>query len=392
MTAGVRWLSVGPGSGYGDASEAYLSGLRAAGVPVTWTPLGWPSSSWGAPYGPVHDVDLGDAPHREIAWREVEHDTVVVCSTPLWDRQLAAESAGRLLAAYTTWETDRLPADRVRVLNRFDRVLVPSRFNAAVFEASGVAAPVIPVPHIARPVQVPHVEPESAMDAKFVFYMLATWSTRKAIPDAIAAFLTAFTASDDVTLMIHTTPHDKIAASRPTWLTLADLLAGRRDAPEVTLSTRTLTRTEVDRLHARGDCFFLLSRGEGWGLGAFDAAAHGNPVVVTGWGGTPEFLPEDYPYLVDYDLVPTITEAPDAWWSPQRGERWAKARTEHAALLLRHIFEHADEARSWGRTLRYSVTTAFAADNVTGRLLDALEVRPDPPRTTEQARWTTADR
>ena len=392
MTAGVRWLSVRPGSGYGDASEAYISGLRAARVPVTWTPLGWPSRSWAAPYGPVNDADLGDAPHRDIACRELDHDTVVVCSTPLWHRQLAVESDGRLLAAYTTWETDRLPVDRVRVLNRYDRVLVPSRFNAEVFEASGVAGPVVPVPHIARPVHAPDIEAEPAIDAKFMFYVLATWSTRKAIPDAVAAFLTAFTASDDVVLMIHTTPHDKIAASRPTWLTLADALAGRREAPEITLSTRALTRAEVDGLHARGDCFVLLSRGEGWGLGAFDAAAHGNPVVVTGWGGTPEFLPEDYPYLVDYDLVPTITEAPDAWWRPQRGERWAKARIEHAASLLRHIFEHADEARSWGSALQSSVTTAFAADQVTGRLLDALEARPDSPRTAEDARWTSADR
>ena len=36
MTLGIRWLALAPDSGFGDASEAYLSGLRAAGIPVSW--------------------------------------------------------------------------------------------------------------------------------------------------------------------------------------------------------------------------------------------------------------------------------------------------------------------------------------------------------------------
>jgi glycosyltransferase involved in cell wall biosynthesis len=267
---------------------------------------------------------------------------------------------------------------------------VPSRFNAAVFEASGVSAPVRVIPHIARP--APDTEPTPAATGRFVFYLIAAWSTRKAILDTVDAFATAFTERDDVVLVIHTTPEDKIAAPRPTWLTLAQGLAGRRQLPEVTLSTRPLPRAEVDALHARGDCFVSLSRGEGWGLGAFDAAAHGNPVVVTGWGGTPEFLPDDYPYLVEYDLVPTITEKPDAWWRPQAGEHWAKARIDHAASLLRHVFERRDQARSWGHMLQSKVSEGFAADRVTADLIEALDERVDLPPRTGRERWTAADR
>ena len=91
MTGGIRWLSTGPGAGYGNASEAYRAGLRAAGVPVSWTPLGWPSPRWHAAFGPVDDRD------RPM----VEHDTVVFHSTPFWHERLAAESSGKLLAAYT---------------------------------------------------------------------------------------------------------------------------------------------------------------------------------------------------------------------------------------------------------------------------------------------------
>lgn len=390
MTVGVRWLSVRPGSGYGDASETYLSGLRAAGVPVSWTPLGWPSSSWSAPYGPVADADLDEATHRDVAYREIEHDAVVVCSTPLWHRQLVAAATGRQLVAYTTWETDRLPAARVSLLNRYDQVLVPSQFNAAVFEASGVTVPVRVIPHITRP--GPETEPPQATTNRFVFYSIASWSTRKAVLDTVEAFAAAFIASDDVVLVIHTTAEDKIAAPQPTWLTLANALAGRSRLPKVTLSTRLLTRPEVEALHVQGDCFVSLSRGEGWGLGAFDAAAHGNPVVVTGWGGSPEFLPADYPYLVEYDLVPTTAEEPDAWWRPHAGERWAKARIEHAASLLREVYEDRDRARFWGSAIRSHVSETFAADVVTDQLIDALDTQANPPPRTTRERWTAPGR
>jgi glycosyltransferase involved in cell wall biosynthesis len=129
----------------------------------------------------------------------------------------------------------------------------------------------------------------------------------------------------------------------------------------------------VDALHTQGDCFVSLSRGEGWGLGAFDAGTNGNPVIVTGWGGTVEFLPAGYPYVVHYDLVPTTDEEPDAWWEPHAGERWAKARTDHAATLMRHVFDHRDEARDWGSSLRRGANADFSEADVTRRLIAVLD-------------------
>ncbi len=382
MTSGVRWLSVGPGSGLGDASEAYIGGLRSAGVPVTWTLLGWPSVAWEANYGPVTGGGLDGLSHGDIVEVAVPHDTVVVCSTPLWHDQLSSESDGRQLVAFTTWETDRLPAESVAILNRYDRILVPSRFNAEVFAASGVTTPLRVVPHIARRSAWQTPPPHQG---KFVFYLIATWTTRKAVLDVVSAYLAAFTAADDVLLRIHTTPEDLIARARAareglsseshhraTWFTLAKALAGHTNASEISLSTNRLTRKEIDSLHTHGDCFVSLSRGEGWGLGAFDAGAFGKPVVVTGWGGTREFLPDDYPYFVDYELVPTTSEEADDWWHPHAGEQWAKADTEHAAELLRHVFENREEARAWGGVLRSTVSADFAEPEVTSRLIDAL--------------------
>lgn len=387
MTAGIRWMSIVPGSGYGNAAEDYLSGLRAAGIPVSWTPLGWPSATWNQSYGPLADPDLNGFTHRDIANLDAGHDTVVVHSIPIWHDRLVAESASRRLVAFTTWETDRLPDESVAILNRHDRVLVPSRFNAAVFESSGVTAPISVVPHIAK-----HVENDTARhrprrdDEKFVFYLIATWTTRKAILDSVEAFLMAFTDNDNVVLSIHTTPEDFVARAQlrshgeqpkaphqdASWFTLAQALAGRTKVPEIVLSARHLNPDEMNAFHAQGDCFISLSRGEGWGLGAFEAAAFGNPVIVTGWGATIEFLPRDYRYCVDYDLVPTMSDRADEWFEPRPGEHWAKARISHAATILRYIFEHRSEAYSQGQALQSHVMAKFNRAQVTRCLLEAL--------------------
>jgi len=108
-SCGIRWLSVPPGNGFGNASEAYLTGLRSAGVPVTWTPLGWPSPVWRAPHAPVPVASLDETTHRDIAELPLAHDTVLVSAPSLWNDRLIAEPEGRLMAAYATWETDRLP-------------------------------------------------------------------------------------------------------------------------------------------------------------------------------------------------------------------------------------------------------------------------------------------
>jgi len=389
MTGGVRWMSVGPGSGYGYASEDYLSGLRAFGVPVTWTPMGWPSDVWNASFGPVARADLDGAVHGDIAYSDITHDTVVVHSVPVWHDRLEAETSGRLLVALTTWETDRLHHNRVPILNRYDRVLVPSHFNEAVFRSSGVTVPITVVPHVARPVRTSAFDGRKEDDNRFVFYLVATWTTRKAILDVVEAFLAAFTSAHDVVLIIHTTPVDYVAHARrresdtrhsdATWFTLARALGGRANVPDIVLSTRKLSQAEMDELHARCDCFVSLSRGEGWGLGAFEAAARGKPVIVTGWSAAREFLPPDYPYFVDYDLIPTVDDESDEWWQPRDGERWARARIPHATALLRHVFEHREEARAWGRTLQSHIHDNFNSALITRRLLDAIGTTPADP-------------
>jgi glycosyltransferase involved in cell wall biosynthesis len=388
VVTGVRYLAHWPGDGLGDAAAAYLSGLRARAVPVSWVPLDWGTGTWGPghPLAPWPGPSPRSCQHSDICNVDLDYDVTLVHSLMRWYE--GWPSTGRY-AAYATYEADRLPERSVAALNHYDSVLVPSRQNLEVFRNSGVVVPVRLVPHIARPPRpvagagLPGLPAET-----FVFYLIATWTCRKAVPDAVTAFLEAFTAADDVALVLKTTDADHVALRRlregrdaeparhsgRSWWSLAALIAKYPDPPPIRLITRALPRAEIDALHTRGDCFVSLARGEGWGLGAFEAGAAGNPAVVPGWGGHLDYLPAGYPYCAGYRLVPTAAEELDDWWERLDDQRWAKADVTHASYLLRRIFEHRGEAREWGRRLRHHIMTNFTAEQVMPRLLAALSI------------------
>lgn len=380
---GVRWISWQPGDGFGDAALGYVAALDALGVPVTWTPLEWPARDARA-----RPPDPYRGPLAHLVGRAIEHDTVVIHLPPGAHHRWLEEAEGRRTFLMTTWETDRVPVGWVAAFDDFAAVLVPSTFNERSLVASGSNALVRVVPHCARPIGTPEPARFDRIGDRFAFYTVGTWSTRKAMPDTINAFLDAFGADDEVALVVKTSPLDQQAVARArrgpgvegrppwratrTWLAFAALLAGRRRVPEIHLVADQVDAREVDAIHARGDCFVSLTRSEGWGLCIADALLFANPVVVTGWGGQLDYLGDDYPLLVDYDLVSTTTDVPDDWFDPRDELRWARARHDHAVELLRWVAAHREEAAAIGAGVGARVAADFGPDDVGRRLLAAL--------------------
>ena len=388
---GLRYLSYPPGSGYGEAAEDYITLLRAAGVPVSWTPLAWGAGSEGLQeLAPFEGTDFGPFRHNDICNLPIDAATVLVHSPPLWYEPWSRRGEQPRRITYTTYETDRLPERHVRTLNRYDAVLVPSQHNREAFIRSGVISPLRVIPHVARPARRVQGERLSSLNPElFVFYAINTWTARKALPETILAFLKAFSAEDPVALVVKTSALDHVAFERSrgaggavlsqpspheglAWWSLAQLLSEHRNPPRIHLIAGEEPRRTIDELHTRGDCFVSLARGEGWGLGPFEAAAYGNPVVVTGWGGHLDYLPPDYPYCVDYRLVPASDDEPDDWFTPGPDERWARADVSHASALLRSIYEGQEAARARGAELGRFVAGNFAPARVGDQLVSTV--------------------
>jgi len=378
ITKGIRWMSPGVGTDYGDLVEAAVEGLRSAAIPVTWSPL--VSPEWDGIRGLFVGLDPTGSPEDDMSVTPIQYDTVVVHSRPVWNEWLEAEQDGHRVVACTPWSHDRLSEDQVRTLNRYDLVVVPSGFNVQTFMASGVTVPLAAVPPIARPVGVTSPVP---LTGRLRFYTINTWS-RKALTDTIAAYLDAFGPEDDVSLLVCAPAADQIALAELSSLGWAieplegrssfshdRLIAGSGDHPLIELRTIPRTPDQIAEVHRSSHCFVSLTRSEGWDRSGFDAASHGNPVVVTGWGSCLDLLPEGYPFLVDFDTKTNRDDQVDDGTFPRPG-RLPKARMAHASALLRAIYEQREAAWSDATAVALDLRARFNAHTAAARLLSAL--------------------
>ena len=344
---GWRYLSLDEDSGYGVAADRCMAALDESGLALDWTPF-VPGRGWGLAYEPLGSIGESDQ----------SAPVVIAHLLPEYFPLLRRRSPDAFLVGHTVWDTDRLPDHWIPCLDVTDVLIVPSEFSAEAIAASPVTTPVAVVPHVAPEIPESSSVAASRSDSDvLVFYTIAEWNERKAVFKTVEAYLRAFTARDRVLLIVKTSHRDHTAAEPArgqaagpgtTAWSLARLMASHPDPPAVRLVTRALSNSEVAAMHLHGDCYVSLCRSEGFGLGAFDAAAHGNPVVTTGFGGHLDYLAGS-PYLVDFKLVRVIHPAGLPSYAPE--QRWADPDLGHGSALLRRIAGDPDGATDSARSL-----------------------------------------
>jgi len=119
---------------------------------------------------------------------------------------------------------------------------------------------------------------------------------------------------------------------------------------------------ELPALFAEMDGFLLPSHAEGWGLPAMEAMAMELPVAVTDWGGVTHFssgyserASTKDPYgrfKGGYAIKVEKLEA--AFDNPSKGY-WAVPSVPHMKQILRHMYEHQEEAKASGKLGRQKV-------------------------------------
>jgi glycosyltransferase involved in cell wall biosynthesis len=368
MIRGLRYVSGMGNTGYFTAARRLILALANAGVNLTWTPVAGYSRRHGPKVFP--GAATGDPALDPFCHRKLECDTVILHTLPELMPYWLDRKGDKRIVGYTVWETDVLQAHWVPILNRLDHLLVPCTWNRDLFRGQGVRVPISVLPHLPGPARpAPHPRWAAIPEGDLVFYCIETWSVRKNLEQAITLFRQCFTAADGVRLVVKTSPWpeggvlDRWPSLRPLeplrtlvrpirkllpkrasalWRENAQGRLRRLEAltpggAPVDLITEEMTRAEVEGLHQRGDCYFSLTHSEGFGLGPFDAAAAGKPVIVTGWGGVLEYLDPAQGGLVDSDPVP-------AWNRPESG-CWAQPRLSHAAALLGALRADPESAR-----------------------------------------------
>lgn len=392
MSLGVKFYSYFDISGYGLAALAYLRGLLNAGVEVHWIPLVWSEQGYHSlqptDTPPLLELSRDDNALKDLAairaatCRPVDYSTVFVQTVPeLWPNFF---EPGKKNVGYTTWEADALPPHWKPSLDLADLICVPSKMNGEAFRAAHLKPPVHVVPHIRRHTWNDfNVSELTALRMSlgippdhFIFYSINTWEPRKNNSQLLQSFLGAFSSDARVTLILKTDEEGYGPAPfYPRQATTELASAAMENAPsaqdgthaQVCLLPYKLSGRGIDMLHAIGDCYVSASRGEGWAMGAFDAATRGTPVIMTGWGGQTDYLGPDWPGAVPYNMrtVPVWPPSAPSFWPPQR---WAEPAPDAMSAALRHTVYDAPRQKAAAQRIALDIANRFAEPVIAAQL------------------------
>ncbi|MCC5906886.1 MAG: glycosyltransferase [Balneolaceae bacterium] len=374
----LKYVSSYENSGYAVAGKMYVEALDEAGINLTWTPLTYQRKiKGGGGYKPWQGTVQWGETMQNLQFRELEYNSVIIHSIPEFYPEWREREPGKYLVGYTVWETTRPPDHWKDLINTVDHLLVPTEWNKKIFQDHGVTIPIDVIPHISefegRELHRPDLLPVD--DDQFLFYVVSTWTERKALWKIIEAFNVAFSPDEPVQLLLKT---NKIDTTRPRMYILRRfthkkyysvrdsvnrLLKKNGTTPNLKLvDDDTLPQEFIQALHTRGDCYVSLCRSEGWGIGAFEAAMYGKPVIMTGFGGQADYLSRENAHLVDYKLIPV--EDKTGAKSYNLKQMWAEPDINHAANKMREVYENREASIKMGKELKQHVQTHFSRERI----------------------------
>jgi glycosyltransferase involved in cell wall biosynthesis len=269
----------------------------------------------------------------------------------------------RYSIGFWAWEVSAFPDRFAAAFAHLDEVWVGSR-HVRDAVATHASVPVLAIP---QPVSLPdgfaEAGPPAGLPAGFRFLFSFDYLSvfeRKNPLAVIHAFSRAFSPGSGAVLIIKTLndDHDPNAHQR--------LRAAAASHPDIHLLGQRLSTTERNGLMNASDCYVSLHRAEGFGYTLAESMWAGKPVIATGYSGNLDFMTTDNSYLVDYRIVP-IGGGHDPY--PPGGE-WAEPNVEHAAALMREVFDHPDAAQRRGERAASEIRASHSPE-VAGAVMAA---------------------
>jgi glycosyltransferase involved in cell wall biosynthesis len=262
---------------------------------------------------------------------------------------------------YWFWELSELPDEWLHCFADYDEIWVGSNFCLAM--VSKVSP--IPVTKIAPCV---HLD-ESTIDASrsrfglrddnYIFFFMFDFRSslqRKNPLALVKAFRLAFESKKDVTLVLK-------FISSPHFSRERQALVKAASEANVKLIDTNLGQADLYSLLASCDCYVSLHRSEGFGLPIAEAMYLGKPVIATGYSGNMDFMNANNSFAVKFKLVEV---GQNDYLMVKKGAVWAEPDIEHAAELMRFVYENREYAAKIGKRASDDIRTLFSPA-VTGR-------------------------
>jgi glycosyltransferase involved in cell wall biosynthesis len=362
--------------GLGSLSRGLALALGGAGSRVQ--PIVMGDSAMAADLSPAdfvrtydHRLDTNlfvSYPHRHEMLLSTVHDHVTRSRRNIvylaWEQRDGSHWWPQVYRDFDqVWALSDFAAESLRRFLRRDVAIVPCVLDHAALPAAGAKR-------------------DCGLEAgklTFSFVFDANSSIERKNPEAvIRAFARAFPAQDDVCLLLRIANGHRLHHQER----IKRILAAAPRGLDLRLVVEPLAHDDLLRLLSATDCYVSLHRAEGFGYTCAEAMAYGMPVIATGYSGNLQFMDRDNSFLVDYrEATVTVADGPYP-----RGSVWAEPDVEHAALLMKAVYDRPDLARATGARARDSVRRTLSPQVIGDLALTALgwqaggaARRDDPP-------------
>ena len=252
-----------------------------------------------------------------------------------------------------------------------NEVWVPTNWDREKFRQGGVNVPIFV---FAQGIDKNYFHPNMApmqfgVKESFKFVCNSAWDPRKNLPNLIIAFQNEFREKEDVCLVIKTLNTGLVEDIQKE---LKKIKRPRQGA-QVYVKEAPLDQEQLGCFYTAGDAFVFPTRGEGWGLPAFEALACGLPVITTGWGALNETLrnekgdPLAGVHFIRSQKVPTDTNY--IWL---QGNYWAEPSIPHLQETMRYVYDHKDEEKKKALQSSEVIRAKFDWEEITKPMKERL--------------------
>jgi len=354
MTLPVLWS--GPifnPSGYADQARNFLRHM-GHNRPIYLRPAGNQDSAFISGMDPAEYKALAERV------RLPETPYISLLSMPAYAFQRDPNAVYNIGKTY--FETDGLSPEWVSRCNVMDEVWVASEFNAETFRRSGVTVPLTTIPEGVDPdFYKPGEEPLAIAGRRaFAFLSVFEWTYRKGWDVLLKAWAEAFSAGDDVCLILRTYStggNGKTNPAREIEARIEEYFrsighSSDKTAPVIVLQDQVPQRL-MPSLYAAADAFVLPSRGEGWGKPYLEAMSCGLPVIGTRWSANLAFMNDENSYLIETNGLERVDDKMELPF--YTGQCWSSPSQCHLRQLMQYVFSNPEIARLKGSRARQDV-------------------------------------
>ncbi|MEG3843314.1 glycosyltransferase [Microcoleus sp. herbarium14] len=272
---------------------------------------------------------------------------------------------------FWAWELPEFPPEWQPAFNHFHEIWTYSNHCAEAISAVSPIPVIKIMPSIALPASSLNREALDLPKYKFIFLFVFDFSSRIERKNPLAgiqAFKQAFGEDDRVLLIVKSSNSNNFPEAQ------ASLNSAIENNSNIKHQDGYLSKDEINGLLYNCDCYVSLHRCEGFGLTMAEAMFYGKPVIATGYSSNTEFMNVGNSFLVKYNLIPIEQDCGPY----KKGNVWAAADVEHAANLMRYVFNNYREAQQIGAIAAEEIKTLlnpqFTGDKIRKRLEYIAEI------------------